>query len=170
MSRSLYLMLLALFGLLFAASLPLAARNGVYFSPHGGATAAIVAEIGRAKKDLRVAAYSFTSEKIALALIAAKARGVDVQVILDDGSAKDKRSQFKQVQAAGVLVYLDSAHAIMHNKVIIVDGSTLLTGSFNFSEAAEKSNAENLLILRGRKLASAYGQDWTNHLKHSFAP
>lgn len=37
---------------------------------------------------------------------------------------------------------LDSAHAIAHNKVMVIDGETVITGSFNFTKAAEESNAK----------------------------
>ena len=64
-------------------------------------------------------------------------------------------------------VYYDFMHAIAHNKIIIIDGATVLTGSFNFTDAAEKNNAENLLILHSKKLASRYLENWELHLKHS---
>jgi phosphatidylserine/phosphatidylglycerophosphate/cardiolipin synthase-like enzyme len=58
-------------------------------------------------------------------------------------------------------------HAIVHNKVMVIDGETVITGSFNFTKAAEESNAENLLIIRDRKLASLYMKNWQEHVKHS---
>lgn len=61
----------------------------------------------------------------------------------------------------------DSAHAIAHNKVMVIDGETVITGSFNFTKAAEGNNAENLLIINDRKLASLYTKNWQNHAKHS---
>ena len=65
-------------------------------------------------------------------------------------------------------VYIDDQHAIAHNKVMIIDGGTVITGSFNFSKAAEQSNAENLLILRGNPpLAALYAQNFRFHLGHA---
>ena len=57
-------------------------------------------------------------------------------------------------------------HAIAHNKVMVIDGKTVTTGSFNFSKAAEGSNAENLLIIHDKKLASLYRKNWQEHAKH----
>jgi len=60
----------------------------------------------------------------------------------------------------GVTTYIDSRHAIAHNKIIIIDKETVITGSFNFTKAAEEKNAENLLIIRNKKLAEIYIDNW----------
>ena len=58
-------------------------------------------------------------------------------------------------------------HAIGHNKVMIIDGESVIMGSFNFTKAAEESNAENLLVIRERKLAERYIKNWQEHERHS---
>jgi phosphatidylserine/phosphatidylglycerophosphate/cardiolipin synthase-like enzyme len=141
----------------------------VYFSPNGGATDAIVARLDAARSTVRVLAYSFTSERIADALIAAHRRGVDVQVIVDKSQRRATGSRVHTVATAGVPVFIDSAHAIQHNKVIVVDSATLITGSFNFSQSAETRNAENLLILRDAETAAIYSAEWTRHRGHATA-
>jgi len=62
---------------------------------------------------------------------------------------------------------IDAQHAIAHNKVIIIDGETVITGSFNFTKAAEEKNAENLLVIRDKKLAERYTKNWQEHERHS---
>ena len=52
---------------------------------------------------------------------------------------------------------------------MIIDGETVITGSFNFSKAAEERNAENLLIIRDRELAGRYTANWKVHEGHSEA-
>ena len=139
-----------------------------YFSPKGGCTDAIVAEIGQAKSTVDVQAYSFTSAPIAKAVVDAKDRGVKVRVILDKGQDTQKYSSVTFLRNAGVDTKLDRKHAIAHNKIIIIDGKTLLTGSFNFTQAAEKSNAENLLVIRDNPdLLAAYTKNFETHLAHS---
>jgi phosphatidylserine/phosphatidylglycerophosphate/cardiolipin synthase-like enzyme len=61
------------------------------------------------------------------------------------------------------------AKALMevHNKVIVIDGRIVITGSFNFTKAAEESNAENLLIIRGADLGAKYANNRQEHLEHS---
>jgi phosphatidylserine/phosphatidylglycerophosphate/cardiolipin synthase-like enzyme len=63
--------------------------------------------------------------------------------------------------------FIDSNHAIAHNKVIIIDGNTVITGSFNFTKSAESKNAENLLIIKSDEIAKLYIENWKNHKNHS---
>ncbi len=146
-------------------SYPVAAQ--VYFSPNGGCTDAIVRTLAGAKKTVLVQAYSFTSVPIAKALIDAKKRGVAIQVILDKSQRTEKYSSATFLFNAGIPTYIDPAHAIAHNKIMVIDGSKVITGSFNFTKQAETSNAENLLILTSSDLAARYTANWKEHLSHS---
>jgi phosphatidylserine/phosphatidylglycerophosphate/cardiolipin synthase-like enzyme len=109
----------------------------VYFSPHGGCTEAVVREIAAARSTVNVQAYSFTSAPIAQALADAEARGVQVEVILDKSNRTARYSGADYLIHHGIPTRIDAAHAIAHNKVMIIDGQVVLTGSFNFTKAAE---------------------------------
>jgi len=139
----------------------------VYFSPRNGATAAIVREIDRARSEIRVQAYSFTSAPIAQALLNAYKRGIKVEVILDKSQKTGKYSSSTFLMNARIPTYIDAEHAIAHNKIILIDRSVVITGSFNFTKAAEEKNAENLLIIRSTELAKPYLDNWQYHRKHS---
>jgi phosphatidylserine/phosphatidylglycerophosphate/cardiolipin synthase-like enzyme len=139
----------------------------VYFSPRGGCTEAVVAALSLAKTTVLVQAYSFTSAPIAAALVDAHRRGVNVQVILDKSQRTEKYSSATFIRNYGIACYIDSQHAIAHNKVMVLDGKTVLTGSFNFTKAAEEKNAENLLILQDAELALKYTFNWAAHRQHS---
>ncbi len=139
----------------------------VYFSPHGGATGAISHAIENAKESLLVQAYSFTSVPIAERLIRAHKRGVKVQVLLDRSQRSQKYSTFDFLISAGIPTLIDAAHAIAHNKIMIIDNEMVITGSFNFTKAAEEKNAENLLVIHSRQLAAQYSDNWRNHAAHS---
>ena len=141
--------------------------GAVYFSPSGNGQQAIVAQINQAKQTILVQAYSFTAEPIAKALLEAHKRGVKVQVILDKSQRSEKYTSATFMANSGIPTFIDDAHAIAHNKVMILDGETVITGSYNFTKAAEEKNAENLLILKSRELAKMYTENWHNHLKHS---
>jgi phosphatidylserine/phosphatidylglycerophosphate/cardiolipin synthase-like enzyme len=141
-----------------------------YFSPGGGCTDAIVAQINSAQHSIEFQGYTFTSRPIGSALVAAHRRGVDVKVVLDAASTGDHRAEAVYVLHGGIPVYLDAKHAIAHNKVILIDDSTLITGSFNFTRAAEEDNAENVLILHNQpQIQSAYEDNFRKHLAHSEA-
>jgi len=141
----------------------------VYFSPEGGCTEAIVGALEEAQKSVLVQAYSFTSYPIAGALVEAQKRGVEVQVILDKSNETERYSAADFLLHAEVPTYIDAAHAIAHNKVMILDGETVITGSFNFTKAAESRNAENLLMLHDAALAKRYADNWQAHREHSEA-
>jgi phosphatidylserine/phosphatidylglycerophosphate/cardiolipin synthase-like enzyme len=155
-------------GALSAAEMVL--RNApvqIYFSPRGDCTEAIVREVSTAKSEILVQAYSFTSAPIAKSLLDAHKKGVKVVAILDKSQKKEKYTSATFLSNAGVPVLIDSAHAIAHNKIIIIDRETVITGSFNFTKAAEEKNAENLLIIRSRELAAKYIANWNAHRAHS---
>jgi len=141
----------------------------VYFSPNGGAQAAIVQEISKARSSILVQAYSFTSAPIGKALIDAARRGVHVVALLDKSQRAERYSSATFLVNAGIPVLVDAAHFMAHNKVIVVDSNIVITGSFNFTKSAEESNAENLLIIRSSELAKIYTANWIEHNKHSEA-
>ena len=150
---------------------PTAQQDGVavYFSPLGGCEDAVVSQIHSAQKTIDMQAYSFTSKPIAAALVDAQSRGVHVRAILDKkDSIDDKYNLGTYLIDNHVPTFLDGAHAIAHNKIIIIDGKTVVTGSFNFTNQAEHSNAENLVILMDKQvLADAYEHNFEEHLGHS---
>jgi phosphatidylserine/phosphatidylglycerophosphate/cardiolipin synthase-like enzyme len=116
---------------------------------------------------VRVQAFSFTSLPIAQALASAEKRGVSVEVILDRENYSKEFTQTPVLSKAGVPVDLDGAHVTAHNKVIVIDGQTVITGSFNFTKAAQEKNAENVLILHDTEVAQAYLKNWQAHRDHS---
>ena len=139
----------------------------VFFSPHGGCTDAIVETLNQAKSSILIQAYSFTSAPIAKAVVDAHKRGVKVQVILDKSQRTEKYSSADFLAHAGIAVSIDAKHKIAHNKIMIIDGGTVITGSFNFTKSAEESNAENLLFIRDTDLAAKYIENWKKHEEHS---
>ena len=94
-------------------------------------------------------------------------RGIYVEIILDKSNKSKKYSAGDFTAHMGVATYIDSKHAIAHNKIIIIDRETVITGSFNFTKAAEEKNAENLLIIKSKELAKTYIDNWNKHKEHS---
>ncbi len=150
-----------------AIDVPLDTTAHVYFSPEGGCTQAVVKELNKAKNEVLVQAYSFTSKEIAQALVNAHKRGVHIIIILDKSNRSGKYSAADFTAHMGIPTFIDSAHAIAHNKIMIIDKETVITGSFNFTKAAEEKNAENLLILKSKNLAKVYIDNWNKHKAHS---
>lgn len=150
--------------LVIATATPNLAQAGaeavVGFTPAANGQSAldvVLNSIKGAKSQILVAAYSFTSKPIAVALLEAKERGIDVKVMADKKGNMAKYSSVTFLANKGVPVRLNGNYAIMHNKYMVVDGRDVETGSFNYTQAAAKKNAENALLLRNVPgLAAAY--------------
>lgn len=141
----------------------------VAFAPWDDVEGTIIAAIGEARRQILVQAFSFTSRRIATALIGAKRRGVEVLVTADREQARSgEGSRIPELAAAGIPVFLETRYAAAHNKVMVIDADTrepvVITGSYNWSGGAQRRNAENVLVLRrNRELARAYLENWRRH-------
>lgn len=122
----------------------------VGFSPEGSARARVLEVIKSAKHSIQMLAYAFQAPDIMQALVDAKQRGVDVRVVIDKkrnlGEASKVAMDF--VTRNGVELRINDHFHILHDKVIIVDGNTVETGSFNFTSSAETDNSENVVVIR----------------------
>ncbi len=153
-------MLFALPLLSHADSFEKQASYTVCFTPGQDCTSEIVGVINNAINNVWVQAYSFTSRPIAQALVLAKERGVHVQIIFDKDALIGKRGTLRYFTRHQIPVWIDNAPAIAHNKVMIVDETQVITGSFNFTRAAQQQNAENVLIIYDAGLAKKYLANW----------
>lgn len=138
----------------------------IHFSPQGGCTDLIITQLAQAKQEILVLAYVFTSQDIAHALLAAHERGISVQVIVDAKESVCRGSQV-EVLKKDIEVYTDAYHAIAHNKIIVIDGQTVITGSFNYTAAAEHANGENLVVIHNPDVCKAFVANFNAHLAHS---
>jgi len=141
----------------------------VCFTPGGNCTNKIVQEINAAVNSVYVQSYSFTSRPIAKALTIAKQRGIHVEIIFDKSVPKQKFNSAAYFAKHGITVWIDKRPAIAHNKVMIIDQTRVITGSFNFTRAAQERNAENLLIIDDTNLAKKYLQNWQKRQTFSLA-
>lgn len=130
------------------------------FTPPSGCSAVIERAISKAVSSIYVQAYGMTSPTIADALIKAHERGVKVRVLLDKSNLKDKWSKRSVLVDAGVDVGIDKVPGIAHNKIIVIDQETVITGSYNFTRAADSRNAENVIIINDKLVANEYLQNW----------
>jgi len=131
--------------LVLIISLPCFSEIKILFSPEGAIAEEIIRQIDNAQEYIDIAIYSFTYEPIAGAIIRAKNRGVRIRILMDRGQSKGKYSKYKYLLDSGIAVIQDRHTGIMHNKIAIIDGRILFTGSYNWSKSAEERNEENLL-------------------------
>lgn len=152
-----------------------AAKVQILFTPGDNIAGAIIAAIRDAKQSIQVQCYSFTNKAIGRALLDAHRRRIDVRILVDQEQfEKGAAFVLRDLKLAGVPVKLDGAHAAAHNKIMLIDSDTtkskIVTGSFNFTQAAQKYNAENVTLIHDDKtLAKAFDENWKQHWQHAVA-
>lgn len=148
---------------MFCISLSAAAYSNIQacFTPGENCTAEILRQINTASNTVLVQAYSFASTPIAKALVDAMNNGVNVKVILDKSQKSQRYSSATFLLNHNIPTWIDYKPAIAHIKVMIIVGKEVITGSFNFTKAAQEKNAENLLIIRDAELAMRYAKNWS---------
>lgn len=134
------------------------ARVENYFSPEDEVTAKLLAVLRGAKKSIHFMVYTYTDEGLAGAMIDQAHAGLDVQGVIESRSAD--QGALPLFVCANLPVRADGNRYNMHHKVIIIDGETVVTGSFNFTRAADTSNDDNVLILHSPAVAALYEQEF----------
>jgi phosphatidylserine/phosphatidylglycerophosphate/cardiolipin synthase-like enzyme len=143
------------------------------FTPGDDIAMLIVGRIGQARRSVQMQAYLFTDRAIANALVSARKRGLEVEVIGDAVQhANGGLPHLKALDRAGAKVWLDGGHAAAHDKVIILDGAlpeaTVITGSYNFTRAAQQANAENVVVISGnRAVTDRFVANFDKHRRES---
>jgi phosphatidylserine/phosphatidylglycerophosphate/cardiolipin synthase-like enzyme len=149
------------------------ARGEAAFTPGDDIAALIAGRIARSRHRVQMQAYLFTDRKLAFALLAALRRGVEVEVI---GDAAQQESGglpwLGALDRAGARVFLNTSHAASHNKIVIVDGgrpaAAVITGSYNFTQAAQSKNAENVVVISGsRRVTDRFVENFEYHRAQS---
>ncbi len=154
---------------LFASTFARNTHYSLCFTPGRNCTCVLVNKLNHAHQSIDAQVYTFTSYKIARALIRAQRRGVQVKVLTDKSNFdSDYHSSIASLLKAHIPVWCDNKVTIAHNKVMVIDNHIVETGSFNYTYAANHYNAENMLIIDNKKLAKQYLVNWQRRLKRSY--
>lgn len=143
-----------------ASSAPITAAESldVCFTPNESCLPKVLKAIDNAKSSILLLGYSFTSKPITDSLIKAKKRGVQVRMIFDH-SQKSQKHSMAVIQALikeKIGIRFDHSVKIAHNKIVVIDNQQILTGSYNWTHAAEFKNAENLVFIKSLEVAKKY--------------
>ncbi len=133
-------------------------RAETYFSPGADCTRAIEGLLGHARRSAEVCVFTITDDRLSDALHDAHWRGVAVRIITDNDKAVDLGSDVDRLARAGIPVRVDRTPYHMHHKFAIIDGRTLLTGSYNWTRGAARDNEENLIVVDDRRLVSPFAE------------
>lgn len=167
-----YLIVPLVCSLLFPIASPSALAGNIVtgFSPGGTAQKVVLDAINDAGHTIDLAAYSFTSKPISLALLAAQKRGVVVRVLADEKANSTQYTAVTFLANQGISVRLTRKYKIMHNKFAVIDNQSVQTGSFNYSANADRGNAENVIYLRDHpETAEAYTKEFNRLWAESYS-
>lgn len=139
----------------------------VCFTPPSGCAALIARELDKATTSIHMHAYGLTHKGIATALINAQKRGVKVSILLDRSNETQKYSKMSALEAVGIDIAIDRVSGIAHNKVIIIDNTEVITGSFNFTTSADTRNTENVVLIEDPNIARSYLENWMSRYEVS---
>ena len=146
------------------------ARVALYFGPEDDLAAALLEALAGAREDIRFLAFSFTLDDVGSLLLRQAAAGVQVQGIFERTGSESEWSELAPLHCAGLAVRQDGNPWLLHHKVFIIDGDTVVTGSANFSLAGTRSNDENLLVIEDAALAAAHAAEFARRWDEASAP
>lgn len=133
-----------------------------YFSTHDHVARHVTEKVETARTRIHFLAFSFTHDGIAKAMFARASAGAEVQGVFEKSQVAGGHSEYERFRSANgnVHVALDGNPRNMHHKVIVIDDDLVVTGSFNFSASADKSNDENVVILRNADVAKRFEEEF----------
>ena len=131
-----------------------------YFSPHDRPATKVIDAIKLAKKSVHFLAFSFTHDGIGQAMLSRASAGIEVAGVFEKTQTSGGHSEYDSMKRAGLAVFLDANPRNMHHKVIVIDGEIVICGSFNFSDNADRTNDENLLIIYNRAIAAKFEEEF----------
>lgn len=139
-----------------------------YFSPVDEVMAKLVAYVSGAQKSVHFIIFTYTHKDLAAAMLERAGAGVDVQGVIENRGAS--QGAFPSLFCKGVPVKEDGNKYTMHHKVIIIDGETVITGSYNFTVSADDSNDDNILVIHSPAVAALYEQEYQKRYSEAATP
>ena len=133
----------------------------VFFSPDDGVRSNIIQLLENATSSIKFMAFTFTSGEIADVLVQRHQTGINVTGVFDLGQSASQYCKYQQLADAGIDVKKDGNSYKLHHKVFIIDSQVVITGSYNFTGAAETTNDENLIILHNTTIAGSFEEEFT---------
>ena len=139
-------------------------KSETYFSPNGGVGSHIVKAINDSKISIDLAIFDLTSQDIQSALEKAKNRGVKIRIIADSRQAKGRNSLIPVLanDQLNLKITHGEGRGIMHNKFAIFDGKLMVTGSYNWTNNAERFNYENAIFITDPNVIRQYRRYFDN--------
>jgi phosphatidylserine/phosphatidylglycerophosphate/cardiolipin synthase-like enzyme len=126
------------------------------FSPGDGCLMTILGELGKTRRTADICVFTITDDRIASAILAVHARKIRVRIITDNDKQYDQGSDIERLRGAGIALRVDETEHHMHHKFAVLDGTTLLNGSYNWTRSAATFNEENLIVTSDTALVATF--------------
>jgi phosphatidylserine/phosphatidylglycerophosphate/cardiolipin synthase-like enzyme len=137
-----------------------ATKSRACFSPGDGCLSTILGELGRTRKTADICVFTITDDRITNAIVAAHQRGVVVRIITDNDKQYDLGSDIERLRGVGVALKVDESEHHMHHKFAVLDGASLLNGSYNWTRSAATFNEENLIVTSDAALVATFSRQF----------
>lgn len=134
--------------------------NQAYFSPGPDCRIAIEQAMETALSELLICVFTISDDRLSDAIMAAHRSGLTVRVISDNDKMHDRGSDVERLSQAGVNVRIDRSPEHMHHKFMVIDGRTVMTGSYNWTRSAESRNEENIIAVDDPLLATTFSEEF----------
>lgn len=128
----------------------------VYFAAEDEVISRIIPWVQDAQSSIKFMAYSFTHDDLGAVMLTQAESGLEVMGIFETRGSETEYSEMPKLYCAGVAVRQDGNPGTFHHKVIILDDEIVITGSLNFSENADDSNDENVVVIVNKEIAKLY--------------
>jgi phosphatidylserine/phosphatidylglycerophosphate/cardiolipin synthase-like enzyme len=125
-----------------------------YFCPRDHCQENVYSALSKANASIYFMIFSFTDDDLG-DLVVEKSQSLDIKGVLER-SQNSTYSEYAKFMQNNLSVHWDANPSLMHHKVFIIDNATVITGSYNPSQNANKNNYENILIIHNAEIAQAY--------------
>jgi phosphatidylserine/phosphatidylglycerophosphate/cardiolipin synthase-like enzyme len=142
----------------------------VLFAAEDEAISHLIPLIENAQNSIRFMAFSFTHDEMGDTVLARARAGVDVRGIFETRGSETEYSELSRLYCAKVPVRQDGNPGTFHHKVFIIDDQIVVTGSLNFSDNADESNDENVVVVTNRDIAAQYLQEFERRWAEATEP
>lgn len=134
--------------------------SDAYFSPGEECRNAIIRELQQAQEAIDICVFTISDNVISNKIVETYHRGIPVRILTDNDKSLDRGSDIDQFYREGISVKMDNTSNHMHHKFMVVDGDTLLTGSYNWTRSAAMYNHENILITKDTTVIKDYRDEF----------
>jgi phosphatidylserine/phosphatidylglycerophosphate/cardiolipin synthase-like enzyme len=143
-------------------------RIETYFAPEDKVLQEVIEVVSRAEESIRFMVFSFTDDELGMVMRERAASGVLVEGVFESRGTTSEYSEFAAMSEAELNVWRDGNPASMHHKVIIIDSSIVILGSFNYTHSADQDNDENILVVYDRQIADHFLDEFDTLITQSY--